>query len=78
MDGVDGVHRTDPHRCARRATATGVSGDIQSGFERLIRMGRVDLTVEHAVLQPRWQELFEDQHREAAMWRLEQARTSGS
>lgn len=54
-----------------------VSGDIQSGFERLIRMGRVDLTVEYAVLQPEWQDLFEDQHREAAKWRLEQARGAG-
>jgi hypothetical protein len=38
------------------------SGDIQSGFERLIRIGRKDLTVEHAVLEDRWAELFSDQH----------------
>jgi hypothetical protein len=53
-----------------------VSGDIQSGFERLIQMGRADLTVEYAVLQPRWQDLFEEQHREAARWRLQQAGAS--
>ena len=30
------------------------SGDVLSGFERLIRMGRADLTVEQAVLDDRW------------------------
>jgi hypothetical protein len=55
---------------ARRLLA---NGDIQSGFERLIRLGRVDLTVEYAVLQERWSDLFADQHREAARWRLDQA-----
>jgi hypothetical protein len=30
------------------------NGDIQSGIERLIRMGRQDLTIEQAVLDPRW------------------------
>jgi hypothetical protein len=34
------------------------SGDIQSGFERLIRMGRSDLTIEHAVLDGYWHPLF--------------------
>jgi hypothetical protein len=48
------------------------SGDIQSGFERLIRMGHVELTVEHAVLQERWHDLFGERHREAAQWRLQQ------
>lgn len=55
-----------------------VNGEIQSGFERLIRMGRADLTVEHAALQDKWRDLFDERHREAARWRLEQARrTSG-
>jgi hypothetical protein len=34
------------------------SSDVQSGFERLIRAGRADLTVEQAVLDDRWAELF--------------------
>jgi hypothetical protein len=55
---------------ARRLLST---GHIQSGFERLILMGRPDLTVEAAVLDPRWHELFSDAHREAARWRLSQA-----
>jgi hypothetical protein len=50
------------------------SGDIQSGFERLIRSGHVELTVEYAALQERWYDLFDDRHREAARWRLEQVR----
>lgn len=58
---------------ARRLLA---SGDIQSGFERLIRMGRKDLTVEHAVLNDRWSALFDDGHRDAARWRLQQAHMS--
>lgn len=62
-----------PGGAAAAARRLLVNGDIQSGFERLIRLGRVDLTVEHAVLQERWSELFGEQHREAARWRLEQA-----
>jgi hypothetical protein len=50
-------------------------GDVQSGFERLIRMGRADLTVEQAVLDAGWAELFANAHREAAQWRLTQARS---
>jgi hypothetical protein len=50
-----------------------VNGDIQTGLLRLLRLGRADLTVEHAVLEERWQYLFDDQDRELARWRLEQA-----
>jgi hypothetical protein len=50
-----------------------VSGDIQYGFRRLIDEGRPDLTVEWSVLLPRWRQLFSDQYREAAQWRLQQA-----
>ncbi|HWA67414.1 MAG TPA: hypothetical protein VG899_13725 [Mycobacteriales bacterium] len=50
-----------------------VSGDIQSGFSRLVALGRPELTVEWAALNPRWEPLFDDQHREAARWRLRQA-----
>jgi hypothetical protein len=55
---------------ARRLLA---SGDMQSGFERLIRMGRRDLTVEQAVLDDYWRPLFSELHRDAARWRLAQA-----
>lgn len=50
-----------------------VSGDIQYGFRRLIEEGRPDLTVEWSVLLPRWRQLFSDQYRDAARWRLQQA-----
>lgn len=50
-----------------------LSGDIQSGFARLIKVGRPDLTIEWAALDDRWAPLFSESHREAAHWRLEQA-----
>jgi hypothetical protein len=50
-----------------------VSGDIQAGFERLVRAGRPDLTIEWAILDAKWDPLFSEQHREAARWRLRQA-----
>ncbi|HEX2179197.1 MAG TPA: hypothetical protein VHL54_06730 [Actinomycetota bacterium] len=52
-----------------------VSGDIQSGFLRLARQNRLDLTIEMAVLNPKWDSLFLDKRdvREAAWWRLSQA-----
>lgn len=50
-----------------------VSPDVQSGFERLAKQGRVDLTIEFAVLNPKWERLFKPAEREAAWWRLQQA-----
>jgi hypothetical protein len=50
-----------------------VSGDIQTGFSRLVRLGRPDLTIEWAALDDRWGTLFSDQHQAAARWRLQQA-----
>ena len=50
-----------------------VSGDIQTGFDRLVRAGHPELTIEWAILDQTWEPLFSDQHREAARWRLEQA-----
>jgi hypothetical protein len=54
-----------------------VSGDVRSGFERLIRMGRQGLTIEQAVLSEGWAELFDDAHRDAARWRLQQGTNGG-
>ena len=61
-----------PGGAAAAARRLLVNGDIQSGFERLIHLGRTDLTVEAAVLDDRWSDLFDEQHREAARWRLQQ------
>ncbi|MFF5217857.1 hypothetical protein [Micromonospora sp. NPDC000442] len=64
------------HGAAEAARRLVVSGDIQSGFERLVRLGRPDLTVEWAVTDPYWLPLFGPQYREAAQWRLDRARIS--
>ena len=61
------------HGAAEAARRLIVSGDIQTGFERLVRAGRPELTVEWAIIDPRWEALFGAQHREAALWRLRQA-----
>jgi hypothetical protein len=50
-----------------------VSGDIQTGFDRLVQAGRPQLTIEWALLDEAWDPLFSEQHREAARWRLRQA-----
>ena len=50
-----------------------VSGDIQTGFGRLVEAERPELTIEWELLNERWDPLFSDQHREAARWRLRQA-----
>ncbi|HET8660795.1 MAG TPA: hypothetical protein VFM55_17565 [Micromonosporaceae bacterium] len=50
-----------------------ISGEIQTGFERLVQAGRPELTIEWAILDMRWNPLFSEQHREAARWRLHQA-----
>jgi hypothetical protein len=50
-----------------------VNGDIQDGFRRLVDAGREDLTVEWSALHPRWHDIFQAPHREAARWRLRQA-----
>lgn len=63
-----------PGGAAAAARRLLLSGDVQTGFERLIRMGRRDLTVEQAVLDDRWADLFTDAHREAARWRLDQVK----
>ena len=55
---------------ARRLLA---SGDIKSGFLRLVELRRPRLSIEWAVLEPRWAPLFSEQHKQAARWRLGQA-----
>lgn len=64
------VHRHGAVEAAKRLL---VSGDVQSGFERLVQGGRDELTVERSVLDRRWSSLFDERHREAARWRLRQA-----
>jgi hypothetical protein len=63
------------HGSTRAALRLVVSGDIQSGFKRLIALGRPDLTVERSILDPRFDALFagHPQERDPARWRLAQA-----
>lgn len=53
-----------------------VSGDIQSGFKRLVDLGLKDLTIEAAVLK--FPEQFSKGEREAAQFRLDQANSNTS
>ncbi|SDC78083.1 hypothetical protein SAMN05660690_2521 [Geodermatophilus telluris] len=66
-----------PGGAATAARRLLTNGDVQTGFQRLISMGRRDLTVEQAVLDEYWVDLFTDAHREAARWRLAQADGDG-
>jgi hypothetical protein len=63
----------DRHGAAEAARRLLASGDTQTGFARLIELGRPDLTVEWAALDDAWAPLFHDVHRRAARWRLVQA-----
>lgn len=44
---------------------------VQSGLRGLRRLGRLDLSVEHLVIQPRWSGLFSRDEREIARMRLQ-------
>ena len=63
------------HGALETARRLVMSGDMQDGFLRLLKMGHPELTIEHAVLDERWTDLFTDQEREVAKWRLETARS---
>jgi hypothetical protein len=64
------INRLGAAEAARRLV---VSGDIQTGFGRLVQAERPELTIEWEILNQRWDPLFSEQHREAARWRLRQA-----
>jgi len=50
-----------------------VSGVVQSGFERLAKLGRLDISMERKMLKPEYRSLFTDDELQAAEWRLSQA-----
>ena len=52
------------------------SGDIQSGFDRLSKIGLLDWTIEAAVIK--FPEEFGHSTRECAKWRLEQVNKGNS
>lgn len=55
---------------ARNAAKSLLAHHVQSGLRGLRRLGRLDLTVEHLVIQPRWSDLFTNYEREEARERL--------
>ena len=58
-----------PVTVAKRLIA---SGDIQSGFKELVKLGRKDLTLESIMLEAEFRSLFSRGEIEAAEWRLGQ------
>lgn len=46
------------------------SDDTEHGFTALWKCGRLDLMVEHLVLQPKYADLFSDEEKEMARHRL--------
>ena len=67
------IRMIEEHGAAETARRLIKSGDMQAGLLRLLSLSRVDLTVEHAVLDERWHDLFPDEERDLARWRLEVA-----
>jgi hypothetical protein len=49
-----------------------VSGDVQSGFERLAKLGRLDISMERKMLKPEYTSLFTRDELRASEWRLAQ------
>lgn len=50
------------------------SGELEAGLKRLNEMKRLDLSIEHLVVDSRFRELFSEEERDAAQWRLDQVR----
>ena len=47
-----------------------VSGDVQYGFDRLAKLGRLDISMERKMLKPEYKSLFTPDELKAAEWRL--------
>lgn len=48
------------------------SGELQDGLKKLKGMGRLDLSMEEIMLEPKFAPLFAKQELDAARWRLSQ------
>lgn len=78
VSGKHGYHPTafigmrERHRTLGAISRLVVSGDIQSGFRRMQELGLLQWTVEEAVM--RFPDEFSSEVRQAAEWRLLQAR----
>jgi S-ribosylhomocysteine lyase LuxS involved in autoinducer biosynthesis len=67
---MDMISKAHPVEVAKKLV---LSGAEQAGFQKLVKMGKADLTVESLMLQPKYCCLFSKQELEAAKWRLENA-----
>ena len=47
------IRMVDEHGAVETARRLVMSGDLQDGLLKLLRLGRADLTIEHAVLEER-------------------------
>lgn len=50
------------------------SGDLQYGIKQLTKLKRQDLTIEAIMLEDRFHELFHEELRKTARWRLDAAK----
>ena len=48
-----------------------LSGEFQYGIKELSKLGHLELTIEHIMLDPKYRELFNREHLDAAKWRLD-------
>ena len=60
------------HGGVRTAKRLVLSGDLQTGFERLAKLGRLDISMERKMLTPEFASLFTAEELGAARWRLDQ------
>lgn len=65
------LEKMEREGAVRYAKSLVESGELQYGLERLKKMGRLDLSIEHLIANcPRFRCLFTDEEIEAARWRL--------
>jgi len=67
------LHNSDAVSLAKRLV---VSSELQDGLKKMKALGRLDLTMENRMLDPKFSALFTKQELEAARWRLEQVKLS--
>ena len=58
----------DPVQFAKQLV---ISGEFQTGFRQINRLGRPEITIEYIMLKPEFETLFSEAERKAARWRLD-------
>ena len=70
--GVITMLKNNYHDAVHVAKILMKSGKIQSGFTKLSTLGRIDLSFESIILEPKFSSLFTQEELEAAKWHLSQ------